>query len=164
MKTVDDILLIGDPRLYEQCMPISKEELSEAIGWADDLHDVLFDFRAKNKFGRGIAAPQLGIMKQLIYIYIDQPLVLINPEIIGQSEQLFEIWDDCMSIPNLLVRVNRNREITVKYKDLFWKEHTLKVTDPNLSELMQHEIDHLSGILCTMRAIDNKSFKVNDRI
>jgi peptide deformylase len=71
---------------------------------------------------------------------------------------MFELWDDCMSFPNLLVKVKRHKSLTIKYLDENWQTQEWQMTD-DLSELLQHEYDHLDGILCTMRAIDEKSFK-----
>jgi peptide deformylase len=68
-----------------------------------------------------------------------------------------EVLDDCMSFPNLLVKVKRYKKCTVQYLDMNWIPHTMVLED-DLSELIQHEYDHLDGILATMRAIDNKSF------
>jgi peptide deformylase len=116
------------------------------------------EIRLKYNFGRAIAAPQLGIMKRLIYMNIDKPIVFINPEFTFLSEDMFELWDDCMSFPNLLVKVKRHKSLTIKYLDENWKTQEWQMTD-DLSELLQHEYDHLDGILCTMRAIDEKSFK-----
>jgi peptide deformylase len=158
MKTLDDLLLLGDPRLYETCEPVTEAELDQVVGWVEDLHNVMEQIRAKYNFGRAIAAPQLGIMKRLVYMNIDKPIVFINPEIINPSGEKFELWDDCMSFPNLLVKVARHKSIVVNYLDLNWLPQTWEMTD-NLSELLQHEIDHLDGILCTMRATDDKSFK-----
>lgn len=158
MKNVSDILLLGDPRLYEVCEPILYEELSSVSFWQASLHEAMEDVRRKYGFGRAIAAPQLGIMKRLVYMNIDQPKVFINPVIIDKSEELIQLWDDCMSFPQLLVRVSRHKKITLKYLDEHWKEHQWTLED-DLSELLQHELDHLDGILCIMRAIDNQSFK-----
>ena len=97
-------------------------------------------------------------MKRVIYVNIDRPLVLINPEFTYLSEELYELWDDCMSFPNLLVRVKRHKSCTVEYLDENWNLHEWYLED-DLAELMQHEFDHLDGILCTMRAIDEKSVK-----
>jgi peptide deformylase len=71
---------------------------------------------------------------------------------------MFELWDDCMSFPNLLVKVKRHKSLTINYLDENWQTQEWQMTD-DLSELLQHEYDHLDGILCTMRAIDEKSFK-----
>ena len=158
MKTLNDLLLLGDPRLYETCEPITIQEKPLIAGWVADLANVMAEVRAKYHFGRAIAAPQLGIMKRLIYMNINEPVVLINPELTDLSDDLFELWDDCMSFPNLLVRVKRHHKITIKYLDQNWQPQEWQM-EGALSELLQHEYDHLNGILCTMRAIDNKSFK-----
>ncbi len=158
MKTLSDLLLLGNPLLYEICDPVKKDDLQFVNEWVQDLHNVMEEIRAKYNFGRAIAAPQLGIMKRLIYVNIDDPIVLINPEIVNPSEEMFEVWDDCMSFPNLLVRVSRHKSLTLEYLDINWQKQCWKVSD-DLSELLQHECDHLDGILCTMRAIDEKSFK-----
>ena len=155
---IKNLLLIGDPRLYESCSQVGKNDMEFIPAWTKDLHEVMEVIRERFGFGRGIAAPQLGIMKRLVYLNIDNPWVLINPEIIQASEATFEMWDDCMSLPSLLVKVKRHQKITVRYTDLDWCIQEFEAEN-DLSELLQHEIDHLNGILCTMRAIDNKSFK-----
>lgn len=158
MKHLKDLLLLGDPRLYEVCEPVKPEELPQVEEWVKDLHNVMEEIRAKYHFGRGIAAPQLGIMKRLIYVNIDKPVVIINPELETLSEETFELWDDCMSFPNLLVRVNRHKSVTMKYLDESWQPQTWEV-EGAVSELLQHEYDHLNGVLCTMRAIDAQSYR-----
>lgn len=158
MKHLKDLLLLGDPRLYEICEPVKPEELSQVKEWVKELHNVMEEIRAKYQFGRGIAAPQLGIMKRLIYVNIDKPIVIINPEFENMSEEMFELWDDCMSFPNLLVRVNRHKSLTMKYLDENWQPQKWQADDA-VSELLQHEYDHLNGVLCTMRAIDAQSYR-----
>lgn len=158
MKTLDDLLVLGDPRLYEICQEVTKEELPFVKEWVEDLHNVMQEIREKYNFGRAIAAPQLGIMKRVIYMNIDKPVVFINPVLQNLSEEQFELWDDCMSFPRLLVKVKRHKSLTISYLDENWQEQIWDMQD-DLSELLQHEYDHLDGILCTMRAIDNKSFK-----
>jgi len=158
MKKLSDLLQLGNPLLYEGCEPVTQEELPLVKGWVEDLHNVMEEIRARHNFGRAIAAPQLGIMKRLVYMNIDKPVVIINPEITDQSEEMFELWDDCMSFPNLLVKVQRHKSLIIRFRDEKWEPHEWNVSD-DLSELLQHECDHLDGILCTMRAIDEKSFK-----
>jgi peptide deformylase len=158
MKHLQDLLLLGDPTLYKVSQPVLKSELPLVAEWVADLHNVMEEIRAKYHFGRAIAAPQLGIMKRIIYMNIDKPVVFINPEFTSLSEELFEVWDDCMCFPNLLVKVKRHKSLTIKYLDENWQEQEWSMSD-DLSELLQHEYDHLEGILCTMRAIDDKSFK-----
>jgi peptide deformylase len=158
MKTLADLLLLGDPRLYETCEPVLKTELPLVKGWVADLDNVMKEIRLKYNFGRAIAAPQLGVMKRLIYMNIDKPVVFINPELTNLSEDMFELWDDCMSFPNLLVKVKRHRSLTIKYIDENWQPKVWEMEN-NLSELLQHEYDHLNGMLCIMRAVDEKAFK-----
>jgi len=158
MKTLDDLLLLGDPRLYEVCEPVLQTELPLVKEWVVDMHNVMQQIRERYHFGRAIAAPQLGIMKRLVYMNIDQPVVFINPELHDLSEDKFELWDDCMSFPNLLVKVSRHKSLTIRYLDENWQPQQWQMSD-SLSELLQHECDHLDGILCTMRALDEKAFK-----
>jgi peptide deformylase len=158
MKTLNNLLLLGNPRLYETCEPVTLDDQPLISGWVADLANVMAEVRAKYNFGRAIAAPQLGIMKRLIYMNINKPIVFINPELTDLSDEMFELWDDCMSFPNLLVKVKRHSKITIKYLDQNWQPQEWHM-EHALSELLQHEYDHLNGVLCTMRAIDDKSFK-----
>ena len=158
MKTIHDILKLGDPRLYEVCEPVLESDLSLVPEWTQQLHEAMEDIRRVYGFGRGIAAPQLGIMKRMFYLNLDKPYIILNPELKGLSEELFELWDDCMSFPNLLVKVKRHQSLTLEYLDQKWEKQSWTV-DGAISELIQHEYDHLDGVLCTMRAIDEKSFK-----
>jgi peptide deformylase len=159
MKTLADLVLLGDPRLYEVYEPVTETDLPLVAGWVADLHQVMQEVRARYGFGRGIAAPQLGIMKRLVYLHLDgQPYVLLNPELSEQSTAMFELWDDCMCFPNLLVRVQRHEALTVTYRDAQWQPQRWPVQG-TLAELLQHECDHLDSILCTMRALDDQSFR-----
>jgi peptide deformylase len=158
MKTINDLLLLGDPRLYEVCEPVRINELDLVEGWVADLDNVMKEIRAKYKFGRAIAAPQLGIMKRLVYMNTDRPVVMINPEFTFKSDEKIELWDDCMSLPNLLVKVERHKAVSLCYLDQNWKLQGMDLKD-DMSELLQHECDHLDGVLCTMRALNNKSFR-----
>ena len=159
MKHLNDLLILGDPRLYQCCDPVLESELPLVPDWVADLNNVMEEIREKYQFGRGIAAPQLGIMKRLFYLDIDRPVVVINPELTSLSPETDELWDDCMSFPNLLVRVWRHRSLTLTYRNEHWQPQTWNVTDWPLSELIQHEYDHLNGVLCTMRATDEKAFR-----
>lgn len=158
MKNLNDLLTLGDPRLYEVCEPVVESELPLVTEWVADLHNVMQEIRQKYNFGRAIAAPQLGIMKRLVYMNIDRPVVFINPEFPFLSEEMFELWDDCMSFPNLFVKVKRHKSLTIRYRNEQWQWQEWQMQDA-LSELLQHECDHLDGVLCTMRAIDNKAYK-----
>lgn len=158
MKGIDDLLLLGNPLLYQLSEPVLESELALVPAWVADLDNVMKQIRQRYNFGRGIAAPQLGIMKRLIYINVDEPLVIINPVLSHLSPEMFELWDDCMCFPNLLVKLKRHKSLTINFRDEQWHQRELSLKD-DLSELIQHEYDHLDGILCTMRSIDDKSFK-----
>ena len=152
------ILPLGDPRLYERCAPVEKHEVEGLRPVITDLMDIVLEFRARYKAGRAVAAPQIGVMKRIICMNTDKQTVFINPVLSDLSEELFELWDDCMSFPNLLVRLRRHKSLTITFRDLEWIEHRWELKD-DLSELLQHEYDHLEGILATQRAIDEKSFR-----
>ncbi len=165
MKTdfhLNDVLLLGDSRLYQPCAAIMEHELPELPDIVNAMANVILEFRARYGAGRAIAAPQLGVMKRLVVLNIDRPVAMINPELSGLSQEMMELWDDCMSFPNLLVRLRRHRRCKLRFRDLQWQEQTWELED-DLSELLQHECDHLDGILAISRALDNQSFKWRTR-
>ena len=152
------VYLLGHPLLYETSAAISRNELAGLQDTITDLHDTMVDFRDKYGAGRAIAAPQIGVMKRLIYMNIEeQATVFINPELEPVGGETMTVWDDCMCFPNLLVKVHRYRCCRIHYRDLSWQEHTLAL-EGDLAELLQHEYDHLDGILAVSRAIDDRSF------
>lgn len=159
---VKEILLLGNPKLYEVCKPVEKNDLEEIKFVVEDLHDTLIDFRNKYNAGRAIVAPQIGYMKRLIYMNIDKPVIFINPVLDILSADMFELWDDCMSFPDILVKVKRHKRCHISFKDLDWNNQSLQLEN-NLSELLQHEVDHLNGILAVSRAIDAKSFALTSQ-
>ena len=159
---VKEILKLGNPELYEVSETVLEEELQKLKPVVEDLHDTMMNFREEWKAGRAIAAPQIGVKKRLIYMNIDKPVVFFNPIIEQQSEELFEVWDDCMCFPELLVKVLRFKHCRITYRDLEWRECAMDLKD-DLSELLQHEADHLDGILAVSRAIDAQSFALRSQ-
>ncbi|NGP90044.1 peptide deformylase [Fodinibius halophilus] len=160
---VKEILLLGNPKLWESCEKVTKDELASLEQVVQDLHDTMMDFRAKYNAGRAIAAPQIGVMKRLVYMNIDEPTVFINPVLDSKSEEMMELWDDCMSFPNLLVKVKRHYSCRITYRDMDWNKHTQEL-EGDLSELLQHECDHLDGVLAVQRAIDDTSFSLRSQL
>lgn len=152
-----EILLLGDPRLYEVSETVKQEELEQMRPVFTDLFDCIKGIRRDYGFGRAIAAPQIGVKKRLICILTDRPYVILNPSLEFVGDEMMEVMDDCMSFPNLLVRVRRYRHCILRYRDQNWQEREMRMDD-DMSELIQHEYDHLDGILATMRAIDSRSF------
>lgn len=153
-----DILLLGDPRLHEVCAPVDARASSTLVR---DLADTLAAFRDERDFGRAIAAPQIGALSRVIVVNVPGGFsaALHNPTIDTRSDETFELWDDCFSFPDLLVRVRRHLRVTVSWDDEHGARRRVDA-EGDLSELLQHEIDHLDGILATQRAIDGKSFSL----
>jgi peptide deformylase len=143
------ILQLGDPILREISSPASPAEAPIIFG---DLRDTLHEFQRAHGFGRGISAVQIGELKRLIYIEIaGRAYALCNPAYEFQSEGKFALWDDCFSFPNLLVWLERHRTVRVRYEDEAGAVQTLEASGA-FSELLQHEIDHLDGVLAVDRA------------
>jgi len=157
--SLKNILRLGDSRLYEVSIPVLQSEIESLKPAVEILHNALMEYREKYGAGRAVAAPQIGVFKRFIYLNIDQAVVIINPELSDFSEEKMEIWDDCFCFPGLLVKVERAKRVKLKFRDENWEEH-IWALEGDLSELIQHEYDHLDGILATQRAIDNKSFKM----
>lgn len=158
MHHLSNIVQLGDPRLYEICEPVRREELPSLQDTVAGMANIILEFRAKYGAGRAIAAPQVGVLKRLVVMNIDRPIAMYNPLLSNFSEEMMEMWDDCMSFPNLLVRLKRHRYCTLTFHDDQWQEQIWELKDDR-SELLQHECDHLDGVLATMRAIDGQAFK-----
>ncbi len=110
------------------------------------------DWQERGGGTRGIAAPLIGAPIRLVLILENgKRRTLVNPEIVDVGDQDFLVWDDCFSFPELMVRVQRAYRVTVKYQDLMGQSHSLEAEGP-LAELLQHEIDHLDGVLAVDRA------------
>jgi len=152
---VQRIRLLGDPVLRERCEPVKDFQSGEIKALVRDLRDTLADFRARRGFGRGIAAPQIGSTRQAIYIDFEIRGALLNPKIIRRSRRTFRLWDDCFSFPDIMVMVERWYAITVSYRNEKGDNKTCKA-EGALAELLQHEIDHLNGILAIDRAVDSR--------
>ena len=143
---------LGDPILRVRCERVQDPKSPAARLLADDLRDTLRAARRRYEMGRAMAAPQIGAPVRIVLIEFDKKRwVMVNPEIVDVGPEDFTVWDDCFSFPNLLVRVNRAYAITVQYQDLKGKTQTMELQGP-MAELLQHEIDHLDGILAVDRA------------
>lgn len=156
---IEKILLLGDPRLYEVSAAVTQDEVAGLKQDIDILHQLILEIRNEYGFGRGIAAPQIGLMKRLVCLNLDQKYTLFNPTLTYLSEEMFELWDDCMSFPQMHVLVARHKRCTLTFRDEHWQLQTWQL-EGKLSELLQHEVDHLDGILATMRVVNGKGFKL----
>jgi peptide deformylase len=157
---VRPILQLGDPLLREKSLPVRDSTSPELAELVRDLADTLAHWRSETGYGRGIAAPQIGVLQRVIFLKLpgEEAWPLINPEIVRRSEDKIVVWDACLSFLSIFMQVERHREITVQYFDIGGVRHVVEAGDDrNLSELLQHEIDHLDGILAIDRVIDLKA-------
>jgi peptide deformylase len=160
---VRDILLLGNPQPLLVSEPVQESELAAVRKIGEDLHDTLMDFHNRHGWGRAIAAPQIGVLKRIVSLYLDRPWLILNPVATSLSPQMVEIWDDCMSFPDLLVRVKRHRSLTMTFRDEDWGEQRC-FFEGSSSELLQHELDHLDGVLAVAKAIDGASFALQSQL
>ena len=151
------VLQLGDPGLREIAKKVENPTAPEIRALVEDLADTLAYWRETTGYGRGIAAPQIGANWRVIFLRLpgEEPWPLVNPEIIERSKEKIVVWDACLSFLSIFMQVERHREITVRYQDLRgeWQEVQAGV-ERNLSELLQHEVDHLNGILAVDRITD----------
>ena len=140
------ILTLPDPRLRAVADPIEGVD-DEVRTLAKDMLDTMYDAP-----GVGLAAPQIGVMKRIVVMDLAKegdpadPIVMINPEILSLSEDTVVTEEGCLSIPELYYDVERAAEVTVQYTDLDGQEVTREAGD-RLAVCIQHEIDHLDGVL-----------------
>jgi len=150
---VRQIVTDEDPSLRRVSDPVGATDPSLCQHIAD-LAATLDDFRARLGFGRAISAPQVGIMKRLIIMNLGAgPVALINPTITDRSVETQMVWDDCLSVPGRLVRVERSRSISLRYQDQAGRTIAWDGLGADMAELLQHECDHLDGVLMTDRAV-----------
>jgi peptide deformylase len=149
-----DVLLLGDPRLRVRSREVEAFD-DRKFG---ELANTLDAFRRRYGFGRAISAPQIGIAERFIAVNLGKgTFFIVNPVITWRSTETFTMWDDCMSFPDLLVRVERARSLSLEYVDEAGKRKEWHELDTAAAELLQHEIDHLDGVLAVDRAMDKES-------
>ncbi len=147
---VHRIRLLGDPVLHTRCELITKPRSAAVLVVVDDLRETLRDARARHGMGRALSAPQIGAPVRIVYLEASKPWVLVNPEIVEVGTEDFPVWDDCFSFPTLMVRVLRAYHIRVRYQDMKGDPHEVEL-EADMAELLQHEIDHLDGVLAVDR-------------
>ncbi|MFT3690754.1 peptide deformylase [Paenirhodobacter sp.] len=145
--TLRPILIHPDPRLKKQCAPV--EAVDDQIRkLADDMLATMYDAP-----GVGLAAPQVGVMARLFVMdcvkdkaAAPDPMVLINPEILWQSEETNVYEEGCLSIPEQYAEVTRPKEVRMRWLGLDGKLHEEQF-DGLWATCAQHENDHLDGKL-----------------
>jgi peptide deformylase len=161
--TIREILKMGDPRLLRQAEPIRQFGTPELQALIDDMFDTM---HAAN--GAGLAAPQIGVNLQLVIFgfrknirYPDAPpvpeTVLINPVLTPLSDEMTEDWEGCLSVPGLRGVVPRWTKLHYEGVDQYGKTIS-RDADGFHARVVQHECDHLAGVLYPMRVKDFSRF------
>lgn len=146
------IVTYDDDVLRKEAAPVKKNstELQELI---DDMFDTMY-----NADGVGLAAPQIGKLQRIFIadadVYAEKeneeqaygPITMINPKITVKSDETIAMEEGCLSIPDVMGTVSRPVEITVEFKDRDFNDQSMEV-DGHLARVIQHEIDHLDGVL-----------------
>ena len=148
------ILIYGDNRLTFQCQPVKIITL--------EMHGIIqqmFDLMHEN-YGIGLSAPQVGIQERFFIIDLrnGQRYIFINPEII-ESSKLITCNEGCLSFPDIFTETKRFKKIKVRALGLDGKEFILDAQDL-LAQVIQHEIDHLNGILLVDTTIEKAEFQL----
>ncbi len=144
--TIKPLIILPDPLLREVSKPIETVD-AELLKLADDMLETMYDAP-----GIGLAAIQIGVARRLLVIDVARedepkaPMVFINPEIVRSSDERSVYEEGCLSIPDYYAEVERPAAVTVKHIGRDGKEHLVEA-DGLLATCLQHEIDHLNGVL-----------------
>ena len=144
--TKRDIIIIPDPLLRQVCAPVATVDDS-IRALADDMLETMYEAP-----GIGLAASQIGILKRIFVLDVakedapKEPMVFINPEITWESEELSVYQEGCLSIPEYYEDVERPAQVRVSFQDQTGKKNEIEA-DGLLATCIQHELDHLNGVL-----------------
>jgi peptide deformylase len=141
-----DIIVAPDPRLKKQAEPVDKVD-DEVRRIMDDMLETMY---AAN--GIGLAGPQVGILKRIIVVDVSreadkpEPMQMANPEVIWESDDARVYEEGCLSLPDHFAQVERPEAVKIRYLD---HENEIRTIDADdiLATCIQHEIDHLDGVL-----------------
>lgn len=144
--TIKPLIILPDPLLRQQSKPVEQVD-AEITRLADDMLETMYDAP-----GIGLAAIQIGVPRRMLVIDVSRedeerkPIVFINPEILTVSDDVSTYEEGCLSIPDYYAEVERPAALTVAYIDREGKKQTVEA-DGLLATCLQHEIDHLNGVL-----------------
>jgi len=141
------ILILPDPLLRKVAAPVERVD-DRVRQLAEDMLETMYDAP-----GIGLAAPQVGVLERVVVCDVvteegaePEPRVLVNPEVIARHEETKVYEEGCLSIPEYTEDVTRPAQVTVRFTDLQGEERELQA-DGLLAVCLQHEIDHLNGVL-----------------
>lgn len=144
--TIKPLIILPDPLLRQVSQPIERVD-ADLLTLADDMLETMYDAP-----GIGLAGIQIGIARRILVMDLAKegeekaPQVVINPEIIASSDERSVYEEGCLSIPDYYAEVERPARVTVKHIGRDGKEHVIEA-DGLLATCIQHEIDHLNGVL-----------------
>ncbi len=144
--TIKPLIILPDPVLRQHSKPIEQVD-AEVLRLADDMLETMYDAP-----GIGLAAIQIGVPRRMLVIDVARegeektPIVFINPEILEVSDDVSTYEEGCLSIPDYYAEVERPASLTVRYVGRDGKQQTVDA-DGLLATCLQHEIDHLNGVL-----------------
>jgi peptide deformylase len=142
------ITMCGDKILRKKASKVTDID-DDIIGAIADMFQTM-----RNANGIGLAANQVGLNKQIFVVDVSpiegyekyKPIAMINPRIVSKSDEKISIEEGCLSIPELREEVIRPKSVFVSFNDVHMKEHTIEA-DELFARVIQHEYDHLQGIL-----------------
>jgi peptide deformylase len=166
---IRDVLKMGDPRLLEPARPVEDFASIELAQLIVDMHDTM---RALD--GAGLAAPQIGVGLQVVIFEVSANprypdaesvpyTVLINPRLTPLSDEVEEGWEGCLSVPGMRGLVPRHTRLRYQGLDPAGQPIDRSVSDFH-ARVVQHEVDHLHGILYPMRIRDLRDFGFTDTL
>jgi peptide deformylase len=166
---IREVLKMGDPRLLAVAQPVAEFGSPELKSLLTDMQDTMHDLN-----GAGLAAPQIGVgLRVVIFGFEENPrypdedsvpfTILINPQLTPLSEVQDEGWEGCLSVPGMRGLVPRYRELRYTGFDADGNPIDRTVTDFH-ARVVQHEVDHLDGILYPRRIRDLTQFGFNDAL
>ena len=144
--TIKPLIILPDPLLRQVSKPIERFD-ADTRRLASDMFETMYDAP-----GIGLAAIQVGIERRMLVIDVaregeeKQPLVFINPTVVASSDERSVYEEGCLSIPDYYAEVERPAKVTVEYFDVEGAKQTVEA-DGLLATCLQHEIDHLNGVL-----------------
>ncbi|MGH8756740.1 MAG: peptide deformylase [Burkholderiales bacterium] len=160
---VKTVLKMGDPRLFEVAKPVTAFDTPQLHEMVQDMHHTM---EALN--GAGLAAPQIGVGLQVVIFGVTRNprypdaeevpyTVLINPQIASLDQEMEEDWEGCLSVPGMRGLVPRYKRLRYQGRDQYGKSIERSVSGFH-ARVVQHECDHLQGILYPMRIRDMRNF------
>jgi peptide deformylase len=166
---IRDVLRMGDGRLLQRAVEVEKFDTPELAALLQDMRDTMAHLN-----GAGLAAPQIGVsLRVVIFGVTSNPrypdaeevpdTVLINPELAPASDEIEEGWEGCLSVPGMRGWVPRWRHLRYAGFDEHGQRFERTVRDFH-ARVVQHECDHLDGILYPMRVRDLSRFGFNDAL